>query len=295
MKAVVTGANGFIGQYVVDRLRRENYYVVGIGRSDNSKSNADEYIKCDISSEDLLNERILNTCAGADTVIHTAALKNMNNIDIQLINTNLVGTMYVSRLTDKINCKNIVYTSGAPVIGKPPGRLITNDIKEKPVTLYHLTKLAAENIFLLPDFKEISAAVLRIPSPIGVGMPDTFLSVLINKAMNNEDITLFGKGTRKQNYIDVRDIADAVISCVRHNINGCYYIGAENPISNHELAEKCISLLGSSSVIKYSSKPDPADDEIWRLDISEAEKDFCFKNNYNIDDSILWISNERKK
>lgn len=294
MKAIVTGSNGFIGRYIVDKLKSEGYYVIGIGTTISSNSVVDEYLQCDILTNCLLDMKCLNACSGADVIVHAAASKSMNNFDYTVVNINLIGTLNVLQLAIKIGCNNIVYISSAPVIGKPSQNIIGNNMKEKPKTLYHITKLAGENVFSLPEAKQIRTCILRVPSPIGVGMPNTFLSVIIDKAISNEDIVLLGKGTREQNYIDVRDISKAVYDCVKNQAEGCYYIGSEMPISNTELAKLCINLLNSRSLIKYSDAPDTSDDETWRLDLSAAKEDFGFYTQYSIADTIFWIYGDRK-
>lgn len=79
--------------------------------------------------------------------------------------------------------------------------------------------------------------ILRIPSPIGVGMnPTNFLSVLFDKCLSNQDIELFGQGLRIQNYIDVRDVAEAINQVIEYPNSDLFLIAGSKSISNKDLA-----------------------------------------------------------
>lgn len=98
-----------------------------------------------------------------------------------------------------------------------------------PHTMYHATKAAQELMFRQLYKDGIRTVILRIPSPISPCMSNrTIFTIFADKVMKDEPIVINGKGTRRQNYIDTRDIAQAcekilLSSCA----NGIYHIGAD--------------------------------------------------------------------
>ena len=141
----------------------------------------------------------------------------------------------------------------------------------------------------------IQSTSLRIPSPIGVGMSSkTILSVFLQRARNGETITLRGRGTRRQNYVDVRDIAQAVLKAIQApQLSECYDIVARQTVSNTELANLCIRMLDSQSEIRFEGQ-DSSDDVDWRSDGGLAEKELGFVPQYTLEDTIAWMQSEMR-
>jgi dTDP-glucose 4,6-dehydratase len=105
-------------------------------------------------------------------------------------------------------------------------------------------------------------------------------------------LTVHGKGTRRQNYIDVRDAARAARLCIERRATGLYNIGAPEPISNLDLARRCVEVLGSSSTVTHSDKPDPDDALVWSMDTSRARQELGFALDYTLSDSIRALAAE---
>jgi nucleoside-diphosphate-sugar epimerase len=161
-------------------------------------------------------------------------------------------------------------------------------------SLYHATKAAGEMIMNQANQFGIRVVSLRLPSPVGPKMPqNTILPVFINKALKNENITIYGKGTRKQNYIDVRDIAEAVKRIISApNVNGIFNIGAKNIISNLDLAKLCVELLDSKSKIIFAENEDPNDNIDWTTDDSKLRNVIGEYQSTSIEKTIIDIANE---
>ena len=283
-KVLLTGANGFIGTALFSALKEAGYYVIGIGRKKECEYDCDEYYSADISSDSLLALPVKDCFA----LVHAAASLGKGLWQQDVFDTNITGTFNVIKLALNSGCKKFVYTSSLPIIGKPENLPIGESHSVNPPTFYHATKLIGEEMVNLLPQSGINGISLRIPSPVGEGMPcTTILPIFLKKAVAGEPIELSGKGTRKQNYIDKRDICAAVLGILSCDVDsGVYNIGAKKAVSNHELAQLCVKMTNSKSEIRFNGNPDPTDDFDWTVDCRKAEKAFGFSPKYDVTDSI---------
>ena len=289
MRIMVTGVNGFIGSHICKILLQDHHEIVGIGTQLTCDTQGIQYIHADIVSPEFASKlkTRLNSC---DVIIHAAACILMEPFNDRVLDVNCKGTNHILELATKISCQQLIHTSSLPIIGFPTELPIIEEQLPKPKTLYHISKLAAEHIVKQSDRYGIKAVNLRISSPIGAGMNEkTFLPILLRKSLANEPITIYGKGLRRQNYIDVRDIAEFVMGCINNNLTGTYNVAAETVISNIDLAKLCIQITNSTSEIVYSGKNDPEENYRWEVSIAKAKKHFGFNPKYSIADSIIDI------
>jgi nucleoside-diphosphate-sugar epimerase len=117
--------------------------------------------------------------------------------------------------------------------------------------------------------------------------------VFVRRALAGDPLQILGQGTRQQNYVDVRDLAIAVESCLTRRASGVYNVAAAESISNYGLAQTCVDELHSSSTIDFIGKPDPEEGTTWDVSISKAHRDFGYSPQYTIRDSIRAIAEER--
>ncbi len=295
-RILVTGVNGFIGKYVVKAMLEKGYRIVGIGRSNICKVSHKyyEYISGDICDSKKVKD-IFEKYTDIEGIIHLAAVIDMQGSE-EMIRTNCMGAYILATEAKKRVLKFFINISSIPVIGKPKEIPINEEHKVCPMTPYHASKLAAEEIIQSICQCVMKVFHLRISSPIGVGMKDNvFLARILQKCKENSDITLYGKGLRIQNYIDVRDITQAIINCViSKSVSGIYLIGGKQSISNIELAELCIRCTQSFSEIIFCEKKDIEEKNQWIIDGRKAKEKLSFEARYSLAESILWINESMK-
>ncbi|MDD5859484.1 MAG: NAD(P)-dependent oxidoreductase [Eubacteriales bacterium] len=301
MKSIlVTGACGFIGSYVVRALLAGGSRVLAV---DHGKDVRELLREASGGAESLPSERLrtadldltdaeavrafAEAAPHVDAVIHLAASLSMTG-DSSLI-VNCLGTNHVVELTNRLGAEQLIYMSSIPVIGTPEHIPVTESHPVAPKTVYHISKLAGEQMAAALTAPSVRTLIFRISSPIGVGMnPRNFLTFLIRQCRENEPVTLYGRGARVQNYIDVRDIADTLAKAVGTDAEGLYLLAGESA-SNLELAELVKRETGSWSDIVPSDRPDPEAADRWVISAEKAARDLGFSPKHTLADSVRWI------
>lgn len=285
---LITGANGFIASHVIRWLRERNYYVIGLDRQESAKTEMDEYICCDMASEQVNDILTMIKINKIDALVHLASDMRREPHTEEVLATNCVGTQRLLEFCEKNDVSVFVQLSSLPVIGKPLFHPIQEDHPLAPPTVYHVTKHTQE---LLANYAwytfGLRTVSFRITAPVGKGMnPKTIFPVFINRALSGENLVLSGNGTRKQTYIHVDDIAQAIEKAINSNAQGVYNLASDNLLSNYELAQRCIALTNSSSQIIFSGEPDSMDDYVWDVSLEKIKTDIGYESKISIDMAI---------
>lgn len=287
---LVTGVNGQIGRVIAELLLND-YLVYGFSIEPDNQTGLDiHYQQIDITnieSFDSLPESV-------DAIVHCAAIITNDGLSNILVDTNCKGVQNMAAYALKVKCREFVYFSSLPIIGKPSQIPITeNHPVNNPPTVYHATKFFGE-LVLKNLLKDINLSIFRIPSPIGRNTPvNKIIPVFVKNAIENHDYVLLGTGGRIQNYIDVRDIARAVRCAIEKEANGIYNIASDKSYSNKEVAELCIKLFNSCSKISYRGV-DKEEDSRWIVSTEKAKKELGFKAFYSLEDTLKEIGKNFK-
>lgn len=287
-KVLVTGSNGFIGSHVAEWLKEKEYYVIGLGRNKDSKTPVDEYVCCDLASSKAIEILSQLGGKGLDAVVHLAADMRHEPDTVQVVVANCSGTQKLLEMCEANSIATFVQLSSLPVIGKPIQHPITEEHSVDPPTVYHVTKRTQE---LLANYAYkkfgVRTVSFRISAPVGIGMNmKTIFPVFVNKALKNENLVLSGAGTRKQTYIHVDDISQAIEKALISNAQGVYNLGSHNLLSNYELAKICVETLKSDSQILFSGTEDSMDDYVWDVSLEKIQQDTGYAPKVSIESAI---------
>jgi len=288
MKILVTGASGFIGGAICDQLLAKGHDLIGLhghARADDAKRPYRVIVADigDIAAIKRLSEEI-DPC---DAIIHAAAALNNGLFALEVISANCQGVQNMLWLALQWHSSHFVFLSGVPVIGKPQILPIDEEHPTRPETAYHASKLFGEQLVRLAALQGLNAVSLRVPAPVGPGIPENrLLTVLVRRSLNNETIELAGQGSRQQNYIDVCDIARAAELCLENQVSGEFNIASTSCISNLDLAHRCIERCHSKSEIVFNGRTDAEEGYIWDVSIEKARKELGFIPQYTIDMAI---------
>ncbi len=283
MRVLVTGVSGHVGGAIASHLLVAGHEVVGFSRR-RVKLLGSSQVWADLGSESAF-QRATAEIDPCEVVVHAAATLEKALLAPEISRVNCAGAQRILGLAERWGSK-VVYISGVPVIGRPAHLPITEGHPTRPQTAYHASKLYGEHLMEVARAGGIPTASLRLTSPAGPGTPaGRILTVFAERAAAGEPIVLAGKGGRRQNYVDVRDIARAVEASLERG-EGVINVAGAAPVSNRELAETCIRVLGSSSDISASGAPDPDEDVVWDVSIERAREELGWAPRRDIADSI---------
>lgn len=276
MNVLLTGSNGMIGRRIYDILSK-SYKVIRI-----DKSKADYCI--DISRYDEFSEMIKSE-KNFDVIVHCAASISFKEFDENTISTNIIGTMNMAKLALETKCQYLLYLSSIPIIGKPKGKIISTDTKDDPKSLYHISKLSGEYILNLYS-DQLKIGILRIASPVDLDMAKSrMIPFFLQKALNNENIKLNGKGRRVQTYINTKDLGNCIKLMIEKKIEGTHLLDGEI-YSNIEIAEMCINMTNSHSKIELDSFEIDEDMERWIVSDSFRKQCLNYKLKFPLSDLL---------
>jgi len=222
MKVIVTGGTGQIGSVVQSHLRSLGWEVTDVSRSGT--------VRADLASTDFA-ERVANEVKWCDAIVHCAASMAKGLTDHALAQVNGAGTQEVIRLAALTGAGQLIYLSSVPVIGQPQCLPIAEEHPTHPLTAYHASKLFGEQLVRLAGSPALKTASLRLTSPIGPGTPPgRIFSEFVGRARRGEPLMLAGQGGRRQNYVDVRDIAQAAGQCLRSKAAGIFNVAGATAV-----------------------------------------------------------------
>jgi nucleoside-diphosphate-sugar epimerase len=192
----IIGANSILGQAIYERLAGEcNVFQVYHVTVDNIKDKnnliqIDDFLKSKIAFD-----VIYFISAVVSFEENNETFKKLFNTNVQLVKT-ISETFVTSKL---INASSVaVFQEGNHTISENSSIL--------PKSSYAISKLWAEQIVSNHKGGGIN---IRISSLFGVGMKcNSFLPKIIQSAINDKQITIFGTGNRQQNYISAKEAAD---------------------------------------------------------------------------------------
>lgn len=290
MNILVTGTNGFIGSNVASYLRKKGEYVIGLGRSKkaNYENCVDEYISCDLATDDVYDIN-KNSKKKIDAIVHLAADMRKEPHCVEVVEANCGGTQRLLEFAELNDISVFLQLSSLPVIGHPVEHPITENHPLNPYTVYHITKHTEEMLAEYAyQYHNLRTASFRISAPIGKRVNEkTIFPTFVRKCLNNEDIEIWGKGTRQQNYVHVDDIAQALYkSLYNDNAHGVYNLTGDLLISNIKLAQMCKEILNSKSNIVFNGKDDYMDSYVWDASLEKIKNDINYNPSVTMEQAI---------
>ena len=306
-KIVITGAAGFVGSNLVDRLINEGFFIYGIdnlitGSLDNlshlKTNNNFDFINHDVTKYIDIKDKI-------DYVFHFAS--PASPIDyleypIQTLKANAIGGHNALGLAKKNKAKFIL-ASTSEVYGDP----LEHPQKESyfgnvnpigPRSIYDEAKRFIESMTISYHvYHKLRVSIVRIFNTYGPRMKiddGRVLPTFIKQAASNIDLTVNGDGTQTRSFCYIDDLVNGVIQLMNSEYSYPINIGNDDEVTINEIASTIISILNSESKIIYKQLPE--DDPLKRKpDLTLAKKILNWSPKINKTDGFEMLIEYYKK
>ncbi|MDT7887720.1 MAG: NAD-dependent epimerase/dehydratase family protein [Desulfurococcales archaeon] len=297
LRFLVTGAAGFMGSFLVEKLLSMGYRVVGLdnlstGRLENLVGSIGNpmfrFVKADLLDPSTWNGDLFRV----DVVFHMAAnpeVRHSTREPIEHYHQNLTATMNALEASRRSGVGVFVFASSSTVYGDPEAIPTPETHPIKPISVYGATKAAGE--ILCQTYSRlygIRCLVLRYANIVGPRLRHGVIYDFIQKlSRDREGLEILGDGSQRKSYLYINDAVEASIAALEKILsNGAreeiYNIGNRDWITVTEIADEVIRAMGLSN-IKYIYKPAqdgrgwPGDVKLMLLDISKIERETGWK------------------
>lgn len=234
---LVTGASGFIGGHLAERLSSLGE-VVGVDRNARPSYGNWNHIQGDVSEVEFPK--------GIEVIFHLAA-----EIDVReslgnpkkVWEDNIRGTYSALEWARKRD-SSFIFSSSAAVYGNPSELPLREDGELRPISPYGFSKLIGEE--LVSFYREtygIPSVVLRYFNVYGPRSDHGVVYLLLKSLKEGKSFTLFGDGEQTRDFIFVSDVVEANIKAVEVK-EGTFNICSGKEVSLNELISLVESLTG---------------------------------------------------
>jgi len=286
---IVTGAAGFIGSHVAEKLAEKGYEILAIDNLSNKnpanievlEKTGATLLKIDVADHKSLLESVARLVKPGDpeAVVHIAAVVSVEESGKnpwRTVRVNIEGTLNVLELARRLDIERIVYASSAAVYGEPQYLPINETHPLQPLNLYGETKVAGERLlWLYQRTYGLKPIALRYFNVYGPRMsPGPYAGVVhsfITRLLRRETPIIHGDGNQTRDFIYVEDVAEATTKAAETKATGPINIGTGRETSINQLYRTICKTIG------YCPKPlhlppRPQDPRRSRADITRARQ-----------------------
>ena len=323
MKILITGVAGFIGSFIVRRLLKEGFEVVGL---DNINDYYDVRLKyarlalCGIDRQDTAENTLVQSSQYPNYRFIKASIEDRNTIEnlfeeeqfdlacnmaaqagvrYSIVNpycyveSNVVGLLNLLECCRRHQVKHLVYASSSSVYGmnaKIP--FSENDRVDCPVSLYAATKRTNELMaYTYSSLYRLPTTGLRFFTVYGpYGRPDMTPMIFAKAISEGQPIEVFNHGKLSRDYTYIDDVINVVAKVINQPSVGhipykLYNIGCSSPVNLMDFITVMEQAIGKKANMIF--KPMQAGDVYTTYaDTSLLQKDIGYKPEVNIEKGI---------
>jgi len=245
MKVLLTGATGFVGSHILDRLCARGVATVLLVRESSNK----RFIQSHLNQIELRFgsiadvESLGRALEGVTHVIHCAGLTRAFR-NAEFYEANYIGARNVVEAVNRRagQIQRLMHISSLAAIGPvPPGQRAREDDAPHPVSHYGKSKLSGEN-----EVRQNCKAEFVVVRPPAVYGPrdDGFIQMF--RAVKAHVRPVFLGGIKEMSLVFAPDLAEAVVTCLLHPATGgkTYFVAGSEIISPQDFAKEIASQMG---------------------------------------------------
>lgn len=306
-RVLVTGAAGFIGSHLVERLLADGHEVTGFDALDATLYDAASkernlqplrghprfrFIYGTIEDAAFL----ANAIAGHELVVHLAGLAGVRpslRAPARYARVNVEGTINVFEACRVHGVGRVVFASSSSVYGArsgSPRAFVEDDPCLAPASPYAATKRAGELVAsTYRDIYGLGVTALRLFTVYGPRQrPDMAIHAFTRALAAGETVRMFGDGTAARDYTYIDDIVDGLVAACAKVVPGelqIYNLGGARVTSLARLIDLVATALGVEARV-VSAPLQPGDVPLTWADTTRAERDLGYRPRVTIEDGV---------
>jgi UDP-glucuronate 4-epimerase len=290
-RVLVTGAAGFIGSHVAERLLSRGDVVVGVDNVndyytvDNKRRNIAVLEKLSgftFVEGDLIDTPLLEKIFRDHRISHVAHLAARAGVRPSIMDpfiyqqANVQGTLSLLEVSRRVGVENSVVTSSSSVYGNSTAIPFREDdsATDRPISPYAATKKATE--VLAYTYHHLYAMNINVVRPFTVygprGRPDMAPWLFLSAALEGRTIRKFGDGTTRRDYTYIDDFVDGFVQAIDRPLGyEIFNLGNSATVSLNEALDVVERVSGKKLVIEQHP-PQPGDVDVTNADVSKARR-----------------------
>lgn len=256
---VLTGATGFVGQAVRERLNEAGHDVLALTHGESFQAGHGE-VSLDLN-DPRHYELLKNHCEAADTLIHLAGLipvalgpgadgdhrPRATAQDFSgVYQSNVVMTARLLEFALSVGIRHVVFASSQAVYGLPSTTVVTEDTPPAPLEHYAASKVACETMLALwARGHGRKVTILRFPGVWGEGRRDGVVHALCRAAVGNGRLRVGAGHPLPFDIVHRADVAAAFAAALDRPGDGCriYNVATGEPCSLTRLAQDVVEIV----------------------------------------------------
>jgi dihydroflavonol-4-reductase len=248
MKALVTGATGFVGSAVLRRLSDAGHQLRALARPGSDRTNLAD-LDLEIAEGDLNDaDSLSRACRGCDALFHLAAdYRLWARWPQQMLETNVAGTRRVMTAAMEAGIQRVVYTSSVATLGILPGAAVSNE--DTPVSyddmigIYKQSKYLAEaEVHRMIEEDGLPAVIVNPSTPVGArDIKPTPTGRMIVEAASGKMPAYVDTGL---NIVHVDDVADGHLLAFENGKIGERYILGGHDMTLRQILMEVADITG---------------------------------------------------
>ena len=296
MVIMVCGGAGFIGSHFIDYIfeKYPSAFVVCFdkltyaGKMENIQSHLTNenfaFVKGDICNQSHLEECVEKY--GIDTIVNFAAQSHVDRSfdnSNEFLQTNVLGVNCILEVVKKLKIKRFHQVSTDEVYGDIPLEdKVTSFTESSPIapsSAYSVSKASADLLVLaMHRTFNLPVTVSRCGNNYGTRQhEEKLIPLLIKRAINNQSLPLYGNGLNVRDWIDVYDHCVAIdLILQKGRIGEVYNVGANNLISNLQVAKEILKLLDKPESLITFVKDRPGHDLKYSINCEKIKNELGF-------------------
>jgi nucleoside-diphosphate-sugar epimerase len=297
MKCLVTGAAGFIGSHLCERLLHDGHEVVGLDAfipyypraiKEKNLSGARGHRQFTFHTLDLRSDALDKALAGVEVVFHLAAMagltKSWTDFDLYA-SCNLTATQRLLEAVRRTSSvKRFLYASTSSVYGKFGSGDET--LPTRPISPYGVTKLAAENLCHAYAEHGLPLIVLRYFSVYGPRQrPEMGYYRFIHALLHGEPISVYGDGLQVRGNTYVADCVAATAAALEAPAGEVYNVGGGEAVNVWDVLRRLEALVGRRALVQQAPAR-PGDQRSTFADTSRIARHLGWRPQTGLDEGL---------